>query len=67
MIKPDPKNDKGLDLAVLASIAVNPDITQAVLAEELNVSIGTVNGRLKQLVQQGSIEVKQPSGVNYDI
>ena len=59
MIKPDPRNDKGLDLAVLARIAGNPDITQAVLAEELNVSIGTVNARLKQLVQQGSIEVKQ--------
>lgn len=32
---------------------------QAVLTEELSIAIGTVNGRLKRWVEQGSIEVRR--------
>lgn len=47
------------DLALLNRIFSDPEVTQAELAEELNISIGSVNGRLKQLIENGYIEVKQ--------
>lgn len=47
------------DLALLNRILANPEVTQADLAEEINISIGSVNARLKQLIENGCIEVKQ--------
>ena len=53
------REDKFYDLAILNKIEANPDISQAMLADELKISIGTVNGRLKNLIAKGDIEVKQ--------
>ena len=47
------------DLALLNRIKADPDISQALLAEALKISIGTVNGHLKRMVEEGLIEVKQ--------
>jgi len=47
------------DLAILNRILTDPEVTQADLAEELNISIGSVNARLKQMIENGFIEVKQ--------
>jgi DNA-binding MarR family transcriptional regulator len=54
-------NDFFNDLAVLIKVSDDPDITQALLAEELNLSIGTINGRLKGLIEKGYVEVRQAS------
>ncbi len=40
----------GHDLAVLSRIPADPDITRARLADDLNISIGTVNARMNRLV-----------------
>lgn len=61
MVNQSRRNDQFCDLAVLNKIAADPDISQALLAEALNISIGSVNGRLKRLVEQGYIEVKRIS------
>ncbi len=47
------------DLALLNRILADPEVTQADLAEEINISIGSVNARLKQLIENSCIEVKQ--------
>ena len=44
---------------LLEQIESDPDITQATLAERLNVAIGTVNWHLKRLVSKGYIKVKR--------
>jgi DNA-binding MarR family transcriptional regulator len=53
------REDHLSDLVVLNRVAADPDITQALLAEELKLSIGTINGRLKRLVEMGYVEVRQ--------
>ena len=47
------------DLDLLTRIEANPDITQATLADELNVAVGTINWYLKRLVAKGYIKVKR--------
>lgn len=49
------------DLALLKVIETDPDISQAALAAELGISIGTVNGLLRLMVTSGLIEVKRAS------
>lgn len=47
------------DLALLQEIEADPDISQAKLAEELGVAIGTVNWHIKRLVEKGFVKVKR--------
>lgn len=47
------------DLSLLEHIEDNPDITQANLADQLGVAVGTVNWHLKRLVDKGYIKVKR--------
>jgi len=47
------------ELQILEQIEANPDVTQANLADELGVAIGTVNFVVKRLVKKGYIRVKQ--------
>ena len=47
------------DLVLLNEIKTNPDVTQALLAETLYISVGSVNGRLKRMVEDGLIVAKQ--------
>jgi len=47
------------DLSLLEQIERDPDITQASLAAQLGVAVGTVNWHLKRLVAKGYIKVKR--------
>jgi len=47
------------DLAILEQIEQNPDVTQADLATQLGVAVGSVNWYLKRLINKGYIKVRQ--------
>lgn len=47
------------ELDLLTRIEENPDISQANLASELGVAVGTVNWYLKRLVTKGYVKVKR--------
>lgn len=52
---PDPTRE----MVLLEQIEDDPDITQASLAAQLGVAVGTVNWHLKRLVAKGYIKVKR--------
>jgi len=52
---PDPNRE----MVLLEKIEYDPDITQASLAAQLGVAVGTVNWHLKQLVSKGYVKVKR--------
>ena len=47
------------ELALLEHIESNPDVTQASLATQLGVAVGTVNWHLKRLIDKGYIKIKR--------
>lgn len=47
------------ELKLLEQIEQNPDITQASLATQLGVAVGTVNWHLKRMVAKGYVKVKR--------
>jgi len=47
------------ELILLEQIERNPDITQATLADQLGVAVGTVNWHIKRLVAKGYVKVKR--------
>jgi DNA-binding MarR family transcriptional regulator len=47
------------ELALLEHIESNPDVTQASLATQLGVAVGTVNWHLKRLIEKGYIKIKR--------
>jgi DNA-binding MarR family transcriptional regulator len=47
------------DLRILETLEQNPDTTQANLAAQLGVAVGSVNWYLKRLIRKGYIKVKQ--------
>ena len=47
------------ELDLLTRIEENPDISQANLASELGVAVGTVNWYLKCLISKGYVKVKR--------
>ena len=47
------------DRALLEEIEINPDITQAGLADKLGVAVGTDNWHVKRLVEKGYVKVKR--------
>jgi len=47
------------DLSILEQIEQNPDATQASLAGNLGVAVGTINWHLKRLINKGYIKVKR--------
>ena len=53
------KQSKNYDLEILNHIESNPDTTQADLAIQLGVAVGSVNWYLKRLVSKGYIKVAQ--------
>jgi len=59
MIELDQGSDEYRDLALLQGIEADPDISQAKLAEDLGVAIGTVNWHIKRLIEKGFIKVKR--------
>lgn len=47
------------DLTILEQIEQQPDTTQAHLAVQMGVAVGTINWHLKRLVEKGYIKVKR--------
>lgn len=47
------------DIGLLEQIERDPDITQASLADQLGVAVGTVNWHLKRLIAKGYVKVKR--------
>ncbi|NOY98825.1 MAG: winged helix-turn-helix transcriptional regulator [Chloroflexi bacterium] len=54
-----PNPDTIRELSLLEQIEQDPDITQASLATQLGVAVGTVNWHLKRLVEKGYVKVKR--------
>ncbi|MBP7228004.1 MAG: winged helix-turn-helix transcriptional regulator [Longilinea sp.] len=52
-------NENHRDLVILEQIENNPDATQASLAEQIGVAIGTINWHLKRLVEKGYVKVRR--------
>lgn len=47
------------DLVLLENLEQNPDATQASLAAQLGVAVGTINWHLKRLVEKGYVKVRR--------
>lgn len=47
------------DLVILEHIEQDPDATQATLASQLGVAVGTINWHLKRLVEKGYVKVRR--------
>lgn len=47
------------ELHILEEIELDPDTTQATIANSLGVAVGTVNWHLKRLVSKGYVKVKR--------
>ena len=56
---PETKFESDRDLIMLEKIEQNPDITQASLANQLGVAVGTVNWHIKRLIDKGYVKVKR--------
>jgi len=50
-------NDSTHELSLLEHIENDPDVTQADLATQLGVAVGTVNWHLKRLISKGYVKV----------
>ena len=51
--------DTARQLALLENIERDPDVTQASLATQLGVAVGTVNWHLKRLIEKGYVKIKR--------
>jgi predicted transcriptional regulator len=47
------------DLGLLETIERDPDVTQASIATQLDVAVGTVNWHLKRLIEKGYVKIKR--------
>ncbi len=56
---PNSPDDSTRDLIILEQIDQNPDSTQASLASQLGVAVGTVNWHLKRLIEKGYVKVRR--------
>ncbi len=52
-------SDSTRDLILLEQLEQNPDATQASLAAQLGVAVGTVNWHLKRLISKGYLKVRR--------
>jgi DNA-binding MarR family transcriptional regulator len=51
--------EKNRELTLLEQIERDPDVTQASLAIQLGVAVGTVNWHIKRLIDKGYVKVKR--------
>jgi DNA-binding MarR family transcriptional regulator len=51
--------DHDRELTILERIELDPDATQATLASQLGVAVGTINWHLKRLVAKGYVKVRR--------
>jgi DNA-binding MarR family transcriptional regulator len=47
------------ELALLENIENDPDVSQATLATQLDVAVGTINWHLKRLIDKGYVKIKR--------
>jgi len=52
-------NDTARELSLLEQIEHDPDVSQATLATQLGVAVGTVNWHIKRLIAKGYVKVKR--------
>ena len=55
----EPSSDPNREMIMLEQIEFDPDISQASLASQLGVAVGTVNWHLKRLIEKGYVKVKR--------
>lgn len=55
----DIPEEKTRELTLLEQIEHDPDVTQASLATQLGVAVGTVNWHIKRLIEKGYVKVKR--------
>lgn len=55
----DTPPDPDREMVLLEQIESDPDVTQASLASQLGVAVGTVNWLLKRLIAKGYVKVKR--------
>jgi DNA-binding MarR family transcriptional regulator len=53
------QSESDRDLTILEHIEIEPDATQASLASQLGVAVGTVNWHLKRLIEKGYIKARR--------
>jgi DNA-binding MarR family transcriptional regulator len=53
----EPSYENTRDLSLLDNIEHQPDVTQADLATQLGIAVGTVNWHLKRLISKGYVKV----------
>ena len=53
------QSDSDRDLTILEHIELDPDATQASLASQLGVAVGTVNWHLKRLIEKGYVKARR--------
>ncbi|MBI9049615.1 MAG: winged helix-turn-helix transcriptional regulator [Anaerolineaceae bacterium] len=51
--------EQNRDLIILEKIEQDPNVTQASIASQLGVAVGTVNWHVKRLIQKGYIKVRR--------
>ena len=55
----EPTTEFTRELALLESIEHDPDVTQANLASQLGVAVGTINWHIKRLIEKGYVKIKR--------
>ncbi len=55
----DKSADINRELVILEKIELNPDETQASLAAQIGVAVGTINWHLKRLIDKGYVKVRR--------
>ena len=53
------RTDPNRDLILLEHLEQNPDATQATLAVQLGVAVGTINWHLKRLIEKGYVKARR--------
>ncbi|MBN2547558.1 MAG: winged helix-turn-helix transcriptional regulator [Anaerolineales bacterium] len=59
ILSEDIGDDSGRELILLEQIEGDPDVTQATLAAQLGVAVGTINWHIKRLIAKGYLKVKR--------
>jgi len=52
-------SESNCELGLLETIERDPDVTQAFIATQLDVAVGTVNWHLKRLIEKGYVKIKR--------
>jgi len=53
------RSDIDREIILLEQIEQDPDVTQASLAAQLGVAVGTVNWLLRRMIEKGYVKIKR--------